>query len=59
MPRELLEYLKRVRVAGQPLRMRRAEAADADAPSRARRPFVVKPRAKPQPARRPGPKRPR
>jgi ATP-dependent RNA helicase DeaD len=29
MPRELLEHLKRVYVSGQPLRMRRAEAADA------------------------------
>ncbi len=28
MPRELLEHLKRVYVSGQPLRMRRAEAAD-------------------------------
>jgi ATP-dependent RNA helicase DeaD len=59
MPRELLEHLKRVRVAGQPLRMRRAEAADTDAPSRGKRPFAGKPRAKPQPARRPGPRRSR
>jgi ATP-dependent RNA helicase DeaD len=31
MPRELLEHLKKVRVAGRPLRMQRAEAADTDA----------------------------
>lgn len=34
MPREVLEHLKRVRVAGQQLRMRRAEAADTEAPAR-------------------------
>ena len=34
MPREVLEHLKRVRVAGQQLRMRRAEAADTEAPVR-------------------------
>ncbi len=60
MPRELLEHLKRVRVAGQPLRMRRADPADTGAPPpRGKRPLAGKPRAKPQPARRPGPKRPR
>jgi len=42
MPREILEHLKKVRVAGQPLRMRRAEAADSEAP-RGRRPFGAKP----------------
>jgi ATP-dependent RNA helicase DeaD len=60
MPRELLEHLKRVYVSGQPLRMRRADAADTGAPPpRGKRPFAGKPRAKPQPARRPGPRRPR
>ena len=46
MPREILEHLKKVRVAGQPLRMRRAEAADADAPRgfKPRKPFAGKPR---------------
>jgi ATP-dependent RNA helicase DeaD len=46
MPREVLEHLKKVRVAGQPLRMRRAEAADADAPRgfKPRKPFAGKPR---------------
>jgi ATP-dependent RNA helicase DeaD len=35
MPREILDHLKRVRVAGQPLRMRRAaEAGDAGGPRR-------------------------
>jgi len=59
MPRELLEHLKRVYVAGQSLKMRRADAADTGAPPpRGKRPFAGKPRAKPQPARRPGPKRP-
>ena len=59
MPHELLEHLKRVYVSGQPLRMRRAEAADSGAPSPGKRPFAGKPRPKPAAARRPGPKRPR
>ncbi|MFC3715370.1 DEAD/DEAH box helicase [Luteimonas soli] len=59
MPRELLEHLKRVYVSGQSLKMRRADAADTGAPPpRGKRPFAGKPRAKPQAARRPGPKRP-
>ncbi len=59
MPRELLEHLKRVYVAGQSLKMRRADAADTGAPPpRGKRPFAGKPRARPQAARRPGPKRP-
>jgi ATP-dependent RNA helicase DeaD len=59
MPRELLEHLKRVYVAGQSLKMRRADAVDTGAPPpRGKRPFAGKPRAKPQAARRPGPKRP-
>src|SRR5690606_4322684 len=59
MPRELLEHLKRVYVSGQSLKMRRADAADTGAPPpRGKRPFAGKPRARPQAARRPGPKRP-
>ncbi|WP_226468544.1 DEAD/DEAH box helicase [Luteimonas panaciterrae] len=59
MPRELLEHLKRVRVAGLPLRMRRADASDTSAPPpRGKRPFSGKPRGKPA-AHRPGPKKPR
>lgn len=59
MPRELLEHLKKVRVAGLPLRMRRAEAADIDAPPpRGKRPFAGKPRA-PGGPRKFAPKRPR
>jgi ATP-dependent RNA helicase DeaD len=59
MPKELLEHLKRVYVSGQPLRMRRAEAADTSAaPSRGKRPFAGKPR-KPAAARKPGPRRDR
>ncbi len=59
MPRELLEHLKRVRVAGLPLRMRRADADDTGAPPpRGKRPFSGKPRGKPA-AHRPGPKKPR
>jgi len=59
MPRELLEHLKRVYVAGQSLKMRRADAADTGAPPpRGKRPFAGKPRTRPQAARRPGPKRP-
>jgi ATP-dependent RNA helicase DeaD len=46
MPRELLEHLKRVYVAGQPLRMRRAEAEDTAGGSAGR------------PGRRPAPPRP-
>ncbi len=58
MPKALLEHLKRVYVSGQPLRMRRAEAAETSAaPSRGKRPFTGKPR-KP-PARKPGPRRER
>ena len=57
MPRALLEHLKRVRVAGQPLRMRHADAGDTGAPlPRGKRPFSDKPR-KPPGARKPGPKR--
>src|SRR5690606_29732572 len=55
MPRELLEHLKRVYVAGQSLKMRRADAADTGAPPpRGKRPFAGKPRTRPQAARRPG-----
>jgi len=44
MPRELLEHLKKVRVGGQPIRIRRAEDADLTAPPpRAKRPFGAKP----------------
>jgi ATP-dependent RNA helicase DeaD len=52
MPRELLEILKKARVAGRPLRMSRADGADAKGPrgAGARRPFVGKPHA-----RKPGP----
>jgi len=50
MPRELLEHLKKVRVGGQPIRIRRAEDADMTAaPPRAKRPFGAKP-----PGNRPG-----
>ncbi|WP_058834376.1 DEAD/DEAH box helicase [Luteimonas abyssi] len=47
MPREILDHLKRVRVAGQQIRMRRAEAGDHDAAPRRSGP----PRA---PGKRPG-----
>jgi len=50
MPKELLEHLKKVRVGGQPIRIRRAEDADMTAaPPRAKRPFGAKP-----PGNRPG-----
>ncbi len=51
MPRELLEHLKKVRVAGRPLRMQRATEADSAAP-RGRKPFAGKPfpGGKPRPA---------
>jgi ATP-dependent RNA helicase DeaD len=59
MPKELLEYLKRVYVSGQALRMRRAEAGDvASAQARGKRPFAGKPR-KPHAPRKPGPRRDR
>ncbi|MCD9030131.1 DEAD/DEAH box helicase [Luteimonas sp. Y-2-2-4F] len=55
MPRELLEHLKRVRVAGQPLRMRRAEAGDdrgaAPAGRRPPRPGGFKGPRKPRPGK--------
>ncbi len=54
MPPELLQHLKKVRVAGQMLRMRRADDADLGAP-RGKRPFKPRPGG---PARRPGPPRP-
>ncbi len=42
MPRELMEHLKKVRVAGQVLRIQRATPADADAPRRGgQRPHVA------------------
>lgn len=48
MPRELLEHLKKVRVAGQAIRMRRAEDADlVAAPPRGKRPFGAKPGGRP------------
>ncbi len=58
MPPELLQHLKKVRVAGQMLRMRRAEDADLDAP-RGKRPFRKpgKPGGGPT-GRRPGGPRP-
>ena len=44
MPKELLEHLKKVRVGGQPIRIRRAEDTDMTAaPPRAKRPFGAKP----------------
>ncbi|MFC7302275.1 DEAD/DEAH box helicase [Cognatiluteimonas weifangensis] len=44
MPRALLEHLKKVRVAGRPLRMQRAGAADTDAvPGHGQRPHAGKP----------------
>ena len=54
MPREILEHLKKVRVGGQQLRMRRADAADTGAPPRGKRPFQRKPhRGKPAHPRKP------
>jgi ATP-dependent RNA helicase DeaD len=59
MPRELLEHLKKVRVAGQSLRMRRADDEDRNAPPpRGKRPFAGKPRT-PGGPRKFAPKRPR
>jgi len=56
MPPELLQHLKKVRVAGQMLRMRLADEADLDAP-RTKRPFKPRPGG---PGRRPnGPRPPR
>jgi ATP-dependent RNA helicase DeaD len=54
MPREVLEILKKARVAGRPLRMSRAGEADTRAPrgAGAKRPFAGKPSAH---ARKPGP----
>ncbi len=65
MPSELLEHLKRVRVAGQQLRMRPAEAADTHAAlPQGKRAFPGKPRGPGGPGgpggpRKPGFKRPR
>ncbi|GAA4867624.1 DEAD/DEAH box helicase [Luteimonas vadosa] len=63
MPKPLLEHLKRVYVSGRPLKMRRADEADAGAPKGpARRPgapMARKPGAGRKPGPRPGPKRPR
>jgi len=63
MPPELLQHLKKVRVAGQQLRMRVADAADTDAP-RGKRPFTPRPGARPGvrprppgPPRKPRPRR--
>jgi ATP-dependent RNA helicase DeaD len=56
MPRELLEHLKKVRIAGRPLRMQRATEAD-NSPSMERRPFAPrKPGFKPggKPGFKPG-----
>jgi ATP-dependent RNA helicase DeaD len=56
MPRELMEHLKKVRIAGRPLRMQRATEAD-NSPSMERRPFAPrKPGFKPggKPGFKPG-----
>jgi ATP-dependent RNA helicase DeaD len=62
MPHELLEHLKKVRVAGRPLRMQRASEADTD-PTQERRPFAPrKPGHKPggfKPGGKPGFRKPR
>ncbi len=57
MPPELLQHLQGVRVGGQPLRMRPAEAADIDAP-KGKRPFGP-PRGDRPPPRKPGGFKPR
>jgi ATP-dependent RNA helicase DeaD len=60
MPRELMEYLKKVRVAGQALRIQRAEAADTEGgQGRGQRPHVA-PRGPRQPGGKPnaGPRKP-
>ena len=57
MPPELLQHLKKVRVAGQPLRMRPAELGEVDAP-RGKRAFKPRPGARPGARpRQPGPPR--
>src|SRR5690606_17687088 len=59
MPPELLQHLKKVRVGGQPLRMRLADPADLDAP-RGKRPFKPRPGTRPRrsgPPRKPRPRR--
>ncbi len=54
MPREILEHLKKVRVGGQQLRMRRADPSDTAAAPRGKRPFQRKPhRGKPAHPRKP------
>ncbi|MFZ7094899.1 DEAD/DEAH box helicase [Luteimonas dalianensis] len=54
MPREILEHLKKVRVGGQQLRMRRADPSDTAAALRGKRPFQRKPhRGKPAHPRKP------
>lgn len=54
MPREILDHLKRVRVSGQQLRMRRAGPDETRPPSRPGKPgFARKPRGKPAHPRKP------
>ena len=54
MPREILDHLKRVRVSGQQLRMRRAGPDETRPPSRPGKPgFTRKPRGKPAHPRKP------
>ncbi len=61
MPRELMEHLKKVRVAGQPLRIQRAAAGDTErAPGGGQRPHAG-PRGVRPPGGRPnaaGPRKP-
>ncbi|MGY0559338.1 MULTISPECIES: DEAD/DEAH box helicase [unclassified Luteimonas] len=55
MPREIMDHLKRVRVAGQQLQMRRATAEDqSEARQPARRGFAPRPHGKPPHQRGPG-----
>ncbi len=57
MPRELLEHLKKVRVAGRPLRMQRATDADTS-PSLERRPFAPRKPGFKKPGGKPGFRKP-
>jgi ATP-dependent RNA helicase DeaD len=52
MPRELLMHLKKVRVAGQPLRIARAGEADAEGGAAPRAPRGPRPHRKGPPPRR-------
>jgi ATP-dependent RNA helicase DeaD len=58
MPRELMEHLKKVRIAGQPLRIQRASADDSSGPRGGQRPHTAHKGLRPGGKSNAGPRKP-